>query len=131
MMIGHTTSVQFSWASTLRVQSAASSQMAFCPRLFQAPPQQLCDWTSDRHTTCSLERHHTSVGRGRKHDPASPEQDFHFPRKVSLQLQSPPWESSSRFSTNQSPHELGRTTFHLRKRTRVRQCETSWSVDPW
>src|SRR5438093_9397183 len=99
--------------------------MAFYPRLFQAPPQQLCDWISDRHTTCSLERHHTSVGRGRKHDPASPEQDFRFLRKVSLQLQSPPGESSSRFSTSQSPGELRRTTFHLRKRTRVRLIETN------
>src|SRR6266571_4482084 len=102
--------------------------MAFCPRLFQAPPQQLCDWTSDRHTTCSLECHHTSVGRGRKHDPASPEPGCQFPRKVSPQP--PHVESSSRFSTNQNPHELRRTASHLRKRTRAQRIETSSSVDP-
>src|SRR6266487_3861659 len=104
--------------------------MAFCPRLYRAPLLQLFGWTSDLHTTCSLERHHTSVERDRKHNPASPEQDFRFPRKVSPQPQPPHVESSSRFSTNQNPHEPRRTTSHLRKRTRAQRIETSSSVDP-
>src|SRR6267143_668073 len=117
-------------AVTQPVLRSASSQTAFCPRLFQAPPRQLCDRTSDRHTTCSLDRYRISFERDRRHSLVCPEQGFHFPRKVSPQPQPPPSESSPRFSTIPNPREQGRITFHPRRRTRARQIESSRSVDP-
>src|SRR3989442_11027254 len=105
--------------------------MAVCPSLSKVHVVKLYDCPATRYTTCLLDGHHISVERDRRHDRASPEQDFRFLRKVSPQLRPQPYESSSRFSTNQNPHELRRTSFRPRKRTTARQCETSWSVDPW